>query len=197
MRIFVMAFLFLLAAVLPARAGEDTYDLDKPHTQILFSVDHMGFSHSNGKFLGYEGHFKLDYDHPEHASVEAVIRTGSVDMGDPAWDKAVKGIFKTDKFPDMTFKSTAVRLQSKKTADVTGNLTLLGVTRPVTLHVTFNKEGRNPFGKYICGFSASADIRRSDFGMKDYLPMVGDDVHIVIETEGVRHDKPGQEQYNQ
>ena len=197
MRILVMTFLLLLAAVLPARAGEDAYSLDKPHTQIMFSVDHMGFSHSNGKFLGYEGNFKLDYDHPEKASVEAVIHTDSIDMGDPAWDKAVKGIFKTDKFPNMTFKSTAVRLLSKKTADVIGDLTLLGVTKPVTLHVTFNKEGRNPFGKYICGFSAYADIRRSDFGMKDYLPVVGDDVHIVIETEGVRHDRPGQEQYNQ
>ena len=197
MRIVVMAFLFLLAAALPAWAGEDTYSLDKPHTQILFSVDHMGFSHSHGRFLGYDGQFKLDYDHPEKASVDAVIHTGSIDMGDPAWDKAVKGIFKTDKFPDMTFKSTAVNVLSKKTADVTGDFTLLGVTRPVTLHVTFNKEGRNPFGKYVCGFSAYADIKRSDFGMRDYLPVVGDDVHIVIETEGVRHDKPGQEQYNQ
>jgi polyisoprenoid-binding protein YceI len=197
MRLFAMTVLCLVAAALPARAGEDVYDIAKPHTQILFSVDHMGFSRSYGKFLGYDGHFKLDDDHPEKPSVEAVIHTDSIDMGDRAWDKAVKGIFKTDKFPDMIFKSTAVRRLSKKTADVIGNLTLLGVTRPVTLHVTFNKEGRNPFGKYICGFSAYADIKRSDFGMKDYLPVVGDDVHIIIETEGNRHDKPGQEQYNQ
>lgn len=194
--------LLLVITALPALAataysGADVYDLDRPHTQVLFSINHMGFSHSYGKFLGYEGHFLLDYNHPEQASVEAVIHTASVDMGDHFWSNKVRDIFKTDKFPDMIFKSTGVKRLSEYTGDVTGNLTLLGITKPVTLHVTFNKQGRSPFGKYVCGFSASADIKRSDFGMTDWLPVVGDDVHITIEVEGNRKDKPEQAQYNQ
>lgn len=200
-RIAVFACLVFLAAALPAfagaeYAGADEYDLDTPHTQIMFSIDHLGFSRSYGKFLKYEGRFLLDRRHPEKSSVEVAISTDSVDMGDKLWNEKVAALFKPEQFPQMTFKSTAVRQTSKRGADVTGDLTLLGVTKPVTLHVTFNKAARNPFGKYVCGFSATADIKRSAFGMRDYLPLVGDDVHIMIEVEGQRRDKPGEGQYN-
>src|SRR5579872_3469200 len=152
--------LFLIVGSSPASAGNlydrgiSEYKLNAPHTQILFAVDHLGFSHSYGKFLGYDGHLRLDYDHPEQASVEVVIHTTSVEMGDKAWNNKVKEIFKTDQYPDMTFKSTAVKRTGEKSADVTGDLTLLGVTKPVTLHVTMNKVGRDPFGNYVSGFSA-------------------------------------------
>jgi polyisoprenoid-binding protein YceI len=195
-----MAIAGLFALLLPGAAhaaGEDGYSLNKPHTQILFSVSHLGFTQSHGKFLDYTGTLKLDESHPENSVVDAVIHTASVDMGDDAWSKKVREIFKVDKYPDMIFKSTEVKRKSEKTADVTGNLTMLGVTKPVTLHVTFNKEGRDPFGKYVAGFSAEADIQRSAFGMNDYAPAVGDEVHIILEAEADRKDKPGQEQYNQ
>jgi len=71
------------------------------------------------------------------------------------------------------------------------------VTKPVTLHVTMNKVGRDPFGKYVSGFSAETEIHRSEFGMKDYLPMVGDTVHITIEAEADRKDRPDQVPFNQ
>lgn len=190
----------LLALLMPhvARAaGEDMYNLNKPHTQILFSVSHLGFTRSYGKFLDYSGTLKLDESHPEGSAVDVVVHTGSLDMGDGAWTKKVREIFKADKYPDMTFKSTGVKRTSDKTADVAGNLTILGVTKPVILRVTLNNEGRDPFGKYVAGFSAETNIKRSEFGMNDYAPAVGDEVHVIIEAEADRQDKPGQEQYNQ
>jgi len=201
MRVFLLPALFgILLAAAPVRAASytlDRYDLDTPHTQILFSIDHMGFSRSYGKFPGYAGFFMFDKNHPEKSSVNVTIHTGTVDMSDKVWNDHVRDFFHVEKFPDMTFKSTAVKILPGNTADVTGDLTLLGVTKPVILHVLFRKDGRNMFGKYVAGFSAEADIKRSDFGMKDYIPAVGDDVHIMIEAEGNREDKPGQEQYNQ
>ncbi len=198
MRVIAIAGLvFLLPFTAQAAGGEDVYSLNKPHTQIIFSIDHLGYTHSYGKFLDYSGALKLDESHPESSSVDADIKTASIDMGDEGWSKKVREIFKADKYPDMTFKSTAVKRLSDKSADVAGDLTMRGVTKPVTLRVTFNKEGRDPFGKYVAGFSAETDIKRSEFGMTDYAPAVGDDVHIVIEAECDRKDKPGQEQYNQ
>jgi polyisoprenoid-binding protein YceI len=197
MRVLAMAGLILLLPCAAHAAGEDVYSLNKPHTQIIFSVSHLGFTKSYGKFLDYSGTVKLDESHPESSVVDAVIKTASIDMGDEAWSKKVREIFKADKYPDMNFKSTGVKKLSDKTADVAGNLTMLGVTKPVTLHVTFNKEGRDPFGKYVAGFSAETDIKRSEFGMNDYAPAVGDKVHITIEAECDRKDQPGQEQYNQ
>lgn len=206
-RVGLIAFILTLFIVaVPVWAGAqaqsrdyaaDTYDLGRPHTQVMFSISHLGFSNSHGRFLDYEGHFILDDNRPEEASVEVVIHTGSVDMGDEEWNEAVRDMFKTEKYPEMTFKSTAVKPGPDDTAEVMGELTLLGVTKPVTLHVKFNKQGRDPFGKYILGFSATTDIERSDFGMTDYLPMVADDVHIMIEAEGIRRDKPEQRQYNE
>jgi polyisoprenoid-binding protein YceI len=188
----------LTFAAAPASAwSADQYTLDKPHTQIMFSVDHLGYSHSHGRFLGYEGHITFDHVHPENSSVEVIIHTSTVDMGDPVWNEATKKYFRVDQFPDMTFKSTGITVLPDKRADITGGLTLLGVTKLVTLHVVMNKEGRNFLGKYVAGFTSSTDIKRSDFGMKDGLPFVGDNVHIDIEVESDRLDQPGQTQYNQ
>lgn len=200
----IASILTLFIVAVPVWAGAqvrnyaaNTYDLGRPHTQIMFSVSHLGFSNSHGRFLDYEGQFILDDNRPEEAAVEVVIRTDSVDMGDNDWNEAVKDMFKTDQYPEMTFKSTAVKPGPENTAEVTGDLTLLGVTKPVVLHVKFNNRGRDPFGKYILGFSATADILRSEYGMTDYLPMVADEVHIMIEAEGIRRDKPEQRQYNE
>ena len=105
--------------------------------------------------------------------------------------------FNVEKFPEMTFKSTGVTVTGENTGDVTGDLTLLGVTKPVTLHVTFNKAGKHPMGdKYAAGFSATGTLRRSDFGMDYGLPMVSDEVELRIEVEGVRENREGQEPVN-
>lgn len=193
-------FLALLAAFVftfssSARAQIETYSFDKPHTQIMFFINHLGFSNSSGKFLDYDGFFVFDHGHPEQSKVEITIKTDSLDMGDEKWNDHMKSadFFNVVSFPDMTFKSTDIKVTGEKTADITGNLTILGVTKPVTLHVVQNNSGKYPFGeKYGAGFSATAKLKRSDFGMTYGLPMVGDDVDVRIEVEGIRNELEGE-----
>lgn len=190
----VYGFIALLLAATPAFAAPDKYSFDPAHTQILFSVSHLGFSHSHGRFNTFDGSFTFDEKNPEASSVDVTIDTGSVDMGSKEWDDAVKAdaLLNAKKFPKMMFKSTSVTKTDEKTGTVTGDLTLLGVTKPVTLSVTFNKSGNHPYTKnHLAGFSASATLKRSDFGMAKYIPDVGDEVSITIEVEGIRQDFEG------
>ncbi len=186
------AALFLIA---PAYANEDTaietYEFDRAHTQILFFVDHLGFSKSQGEFLDYDGSFTINRGNPAESGVNVAIKTASIDMDDEKWDEHLKGadFFNVEKFPTMTFKSTSIVTTGDNTADVIGDLTLLGVTKPVTLNMTHNKSDVHPFsGKFVAGFSGEAVIKRSDFNMNYGLPGVADDVHIRIEVEGLRQE---------
>lgn len=181
----------LLLAPAAARAEVEHYEFDKAHTQIIFSVSHLGFSHSHGRFLDFDGGFSFDREKPENSAVSVTIRTAGLEMNDKAWNDHLKNedFFNVEKHPEMTFKSTAIKVTGDKTADMTGDLTLLGVTKPVTLHVTHNKSDKFPFGdRYVSGFSAAGTLKRSDFGMTYGLPGVSDDVALIIEVEGIRKD---------
>ena len=170
-----------------AKAAEQTYVLDNPHTQIFFTVGHMGFSHSTGSFTGYNGSFTFDPANPTAGRAEVTIDTNSLNMGHDTWEEHVKGakMFNVEKFPTMTFKSTKVESTGDKTAKMTGDLTLLGVTKPVTLDVTMNKCEPHPFTKKdACGFDAVGSLKRSDFGMSEGIPMVSDEVSLRITVEG-------------
>jgi polyisoprenoid-binding protein YceI len=183
-----------------AHADADRYSFDKAHTQILFFVNHLGFSNSQGEFHDYDGEILFDMNNPADSSVEVVIKTNSIDMDDEKWDDHMKNedFFHVTEFPEMSFKSTNIELTGESTALITGDLTMLGVTKPVILDTTFNKAGRHPFNqKFVAGFSAKAVVKRSEWGMNYGLPMIGDDVQLVLEVEGIRQDKEGQEAVNQ
>lgn len=184
----VCAFMLFPGA---ASAQIEKYSFDKEHTQIFFSVNHLGFSNSTGSFQEFDGGFIFNRAEPQKSSVDVTVKTDSLEMNDVKWNEHLKGkdFFNTTEFPSMTFKSKAIELTGEKTANITGDLTILGVTKPVTLAAVFNKADKHPFGdKYIAGFSATASLKRSEFGMNYGLPMVGDDVQIRIEVEGVRED---------
>lgn len=171
----------------PSATGE--YGFDKAHTQILFFVSHLGFSMSQGEFLDYDGAIMFDDQHPEKSSVDVTIQTSSIDMDDEKWDEHMKSkdFFDVENFPTMTFKSTSVELSGDKVANIVGDLTILGVTKPVTLATTYNKSDIHPYsGKFVSGFSATTNVKRSDFGMTYGLPGVGDDIEIRIEVEAMR-----------
>ena len=190
----IFGFVALLLTATTAFAAPDKYSFDPAHTQILFSVSHLGFSHSHGRFNTFDGSFTFDAKNPAASTIDVTVDTGSVDMGSKEWDDAVKAdaLLNAKKFPKMTFKSTSVTKTDDKTGTVIGDLTLLGVTKPVTLNVTHNKSGNHPYTKnHLAGFSASATLKRSDFGMAKYIPDVGDEVSITIEVEGIRQDFEG------
>lgn len=183
-----------------ASAQIEKYYFDKEHTQIFFSVNHLGFSNSTGSFQEFDGSFVFNRGEPEKSSVNVVIKTDSIEMNDAKWNEHMKNkdFFNVTAFPSMTYKSTGIEMTGEKTANIVGDLTLLGVTKPVTLAAVFNKADKHPFSnKYVAGFSATARLKRSEFGMNYGLPMVGDDVSIRIEVEGIREDAAASGTVNQ
>lgn len=163
------------------------YLFDKVHTQIFFNVSHLGFSNSTGAFVDFDGGFRFDPENVEQSKVEVSINTASIDMNDKKWNDHMKAAkwFDVEQFPTMNFKSTQVIKTGDKTMDVVGDFTLKGVTRPVTLKVIFNKIGQQ-FGKDKIGFSASITIDRLAFGMDANAELIGTDISVRIEVEGVK-----------
>ncbi len=167
----------------PAGVEAGAYSVEPNHTRILFSVSHMGFSTWYGDFTGASGTLSLDPKAPEKSVMEIHVPVASVSTTNAKLDGELKGDQWLDagKFPEMVFKSEKVVRTGKDTADVEGQLTLHGVTRPLTLHAGFNGAGVNVMNKhYTVGFEAKGRIRRSDFGVKTYVPLIGDDVDLIL-----------------
>ena len=175
------------AALTPAHA--ETYVLESGHTRAEFRVSHLGFSEMPGMFSDIKGRLEFDPAKPEQGSIEATINANSVTMNHAVLDGKLKGkdFFNTAKYPTITFKSTDIDRDGSASGTIKGNLTMLGVTRPVTLDVTFSKKAWNKYaGAEAVGFTAFTKIHRSDFGMKYLLPDVGDDVTIRLDVEAVK-----------
>jgi polyisoprenoid-binding protein YceI len=159
------------------------YAVEPRHTRVLFSVLHFGFTHYYGDFTGASGTLDIDPKHVDAAQVNVSIPAASVSTTNAQLDGELKGgsWFDAAKYPNITFVSRRVTQTGPKTAQVEGDLTLHGVTRPVTLDVSFNAAGLNPLSRqYTIGFDAIGKLKRSDFGVRAWEPLVGDDVDIVI-----------------
>lgn len=181
-RLFAFAFLFSGVA-----HAADTYKFDPVHTQIVFYANHLGFSNSSGRFHVADGSFQFDEKDWSKAQVNATININSLDMGDATWKEHLLGerFLDAAKFPTMTFKSSKVESAGDHQLKVHGDLTLHGVTKPVTLDTRVNKVGQHPMlRRAAAGFTATTRIKRSDFGMTNMLPMIGDEIDIRIEVEG-------------
>jgi polyisoprenoid-binding protein YceI len=173
--------------LIPTDAQAQTYTLDPLHTSVIWNAGHFGFSAPHGIFSNIKGTLVIDEATTANSMVEATVPVTLVATGIEKFDDHLLGsdFFKADQFPTATFKSTSVEKTGDKTAKVTGDLTLLGVTKPVVLNVTFNKKGENPFSKKpTIGFMATGNLKRSDFGMTYAIPGVSDEVTLRIEAEG-------------
>lgn len=162
------------------------YEIDPSHTSVQFGISHLGFSQYQGRFNAAAGTLAFDAKAPEKSKLAVTIDIASIDTNSAKLEGELKGDqwFDAAQFPTATFTSTGIEKLSATTGKLTGDLTLHGVTRPVTLDVTFNGSGINPFANVAAlGFSARGSLKRSDFGIRQYLPMVGDDVSIAIESE--------------
>ena len=168
----------------PAAAAAGTYTLDKAHTSVTMKVSHLGLSYYTLRFNGVSGGYSYDPAHPETTRLEVDIDPSSIDTGDPAFSRQIaSSFFETAKYPALRFVSTAVRTGGEDHGTIVGALTFHGVTKPVTLDVIYNGAGKGERQETRMGFSANATIRRSDFGVTEALPFVGDDVSVSIETE--------------
>ena len=165
------------------RAGD--YKIDKSHAKILWSVSHFGFSTYTGEFTDFDARLTLDPARPERSRLTATIATPSVATHDDALDTHLRSadFFDVAAHPTSTFVSREVKQTGPRTALVTGDFTLRGVTRPLTLDVVFNAAGDNMAGIYTAGFSATGTIRRSEFGMTNGVPAVGDEIELRISGE--------------
>lgn len=170
-------------AAAPADVKSGSYKVEAGHTQVNFSVLHFGFSYYSGQFSNVSGSLKLDASHPEKSKLSVTIPVSSVATSSSVLTGELKNNewFDAAKYPDATFVSTEVSPVGAEDAVVSGNLTLHGITKPVVLHVHFVGAGVNPMDKaYTVGFQATGTIHRSDFGVKKYVPYVGDDVSLTI-----------------
>ena len=155
----------------------------------MFLVDHLGFAKMVGLFTDMAGTFSFDPANVSASKLVVSIKTASIQTQFTPRDNDLKGAdwFNVTEFPEMKFVGTSFAKRDDHTGTITGNLTLRGVTKPVSLDVTFNKAGIRPTDKAeAAGFSARGSLKRSDFGMKTFLPYIGDQVDLVIEAEATR-----------
>lgn len=173
------------AADLAKVEGGD-YVLDPRHARIVFSVNHMGFSTYYGLFPEVAGTMTLDPSAPSKSALAVTINVASVATMDDELDEKLRSdaFFDVAKFPTATFKSTAIEVTGKGSGKLTAALTLHGVTKPVTLDVTFNGAGTPPMTQdYVVGFDAAGSVKRSEFGITNFIPFVADEVQLLISCE--------------
>jgi polyisoprenoid-binding protein YceI len=184
---FCLPIAFVALASTPAFAT--TYTFDPNHTQVQFVWNHYGFSNLTAQFGKVEGTLDFDPNDPAKSTVGATVTMASVDTNSKKLDEKIVGsdYFDVAKFPTATFKSTRVEKGAMPDRlKVTGDLTIHGVTKPVTLDVSVVKVGEHAMRKApAAGFDATATIRRSDFGITTYLPMAADEVKLHIVAEAV------------
>ena len=167
----------------PASVPAGTYAVEPAHTQVLFSVSHFGFTNYYGNFSGASGTLKLNPKRVADMSVSISVPVSSVATTSTKLDEELRAADWLDAahYPAMVFRSTKVTQTGPDAADVQGTLTLHGVTKPLTLHATFNGSGVNMLDhKQTVGFSLSGSLRRSDFGVTKYVPLVSDEVTLII-----------------
>ncbi|MBM3618935.1 MAG: polyisoprenoid-binding protein [Alphaproteobacteria bacterium] len=189
------AILFpLIALPVSAFAKVEKYEFDPEHSSVLIKVNHLGYSNYYLKATEMLGDISFDKDKPENSSVSVTIQSASIDGNNAKLNTHLKGVdfFDTTNFPTITFASTGIKATGANTGQISGMLTIRGITQPAVLNATFNKEGENALTQdYRAGFSATTKIKRSDFGITYALPALGDEVELQIEVEAVRQEKRG------
>jgi polyisoprenoid-binding protein YceI len=173
----------------PARMPAGDYVLDKSHASLVARVSHMGFSRYTLRFTKLDAAFTYDPAAPDKTRITVSVDPTGLDTGSPGFSKALANgatWLNAGTFPKITFTSTGVTPGPEGAGQVTGDLTFLGITRPLILDVHWNGVGSGLFGGTRTGFSATAHLKRSDFGNRTDFPVVGDDVDFEIEVEFFR-----------
>ncbi|MEE2691634.1 MAG: YceI family protein [Pseudomonadota bacterium] len=168
-----------------SKAPSGTYVTDPKHRYITFTYLHQGYSHPFLRWRNWEGELTWNAEDPAASLISVIIDTESIDSGVDMFDGHLKseGFFNAEAYPEITFVSTKAERTSPRAGKVTGDLTIKGVTKPVTLDVVFNKADAAQDGGHKIGFSAKGTVMRSDYGLDKYVPMISDEVEVIIEAE--------------
>ena len=193
MRKLTLSFFVAMLTAFPLSVSADLsgvpsgeYALDNAHGYITFTYSHLGFSNPRVGFNSFDTVLNLDSGNPANSTVEVTIDAASIDSRVAEFNEHLNGadFFNTAEYPTITFKSTKVESTGPNTFDVTGDLTILGTTKPVTLVTTINKAAEHPLRNVpTVGVSASTRLLRSDWGLDAYVPAVSDEVELSIEVE--------------
>ncbi|WP_336793556.1 YceI family protein [Pantoea anthophila] len=177
----------LLLGSLNASAADYKIDKEGQHAFIQFRIQHLGYSWLYGTFKDFDGRFTFDEKNPAADKVEVTINTSSVDTNHAERDKHLRSadFLNSSKNPQATFKSTSVKKEGDE-LEITGDLTLNGVTKPVTLEAKKLGEGKDPWGGYRAGFEAAGEIALKDFNITKDLGPASQKVQLMISVEGVR-----------
>ena len=164
--------------------GQKKFNIDPHHATILLSWNHVGLSTTYAVIREFEGTLDLDPAKVEDAKLSVSMKLGSLDTMQEKRTEDLQGerFFNVAKFPTATFESTSVKRTGDTTAEVTGDFTLMGQTKPLTLKVTYNKAAKNE-EKLLVGFDAETVINRADYGVATLAPMVGPEVTVKVSTE--------------
>lgn len=179
------------AAASAAFAAPEKYVLDASHSQVVFSYNHLGFSTTFGMFSGFEGEIMFDQENPADSTVSVSMPVKSMFTG---WEQR-DGHFMSDDFFGakdgdlVSFTSTAIEVTGDNTAKITGDLSMNGITKPVVLDAKLNQTGNHPMAnKAWAGFDATTTLLRTDFGVGNFAPHVGDEVEVRISIEAMKAD---------
>ncbi|WP_045226262.1 YceI family protein [Methyloterricola oryzae] len=182
----VAGFAFLLLAA--GSAWGDTYTIDPNHTLPVFEVGHLGFSTQRGRFEQTAGTIHLDWE-KRTGSVTWTIQADSIDMGQAKWNEHLKSpdFFNVASFPTITYRAERLQFQGDTPVSAEGELTLLGVARPVKVSILRFTCGTHPINhKELCAADIEATLKRSEFGMSKYLPGVSDAVRVLVPVEAYK-----------
>jgi polyisoprenoid-binding protein YceI len=183
-----MGAAFGVAGLTGAALAADSYTLDPGHTIPRFEINHFGFSTHHGQFNKTAGRIVLDRA-AKTGSIEITVQTASIGTGDPKLEEHLRSpdFFHVEKFPTMVFKAESIRFNGDVPASADGELTLLGVTKPLTLTISRVVCAPHPFyKKEDCGAEVTGTLKRSDFGMTKYVPALGDEVTLHIQVESLK-----------
>lgn len=185
-----LAALVLGSALIGGQAMAADYAIDKQgqHAFVNFKISHLGYSWLYGTFKDFDGTFSFDAANPETSKVNVTLKTASVDTNHAERDKHIRSadFLNASKHATATFESTSVKSTGEGTADVTGNLTLNGVTKPVVIAAKFIGEGKDPWGGYRAGFEGTTTLTLKDFDISMDLGPASQTVELIISVEGIR-----------
>ena len=184
-RMFSLAL--LVAGIVAGSVQAADYQVDPVHTTLIYRIKHLQSSYSYGRFNKVGGTLAYNPTAPEKTAINMSVNSTDIDSGDPQRDGHLRSpdFFNVKQFPTISFKSTSVKKTGDDKLEVTGDLTLHGVTKSVTTTLTVVGTGKGMAGETRTGFEGTLEIKRSDFGMKGLLEAVGDDVRLIVSIEGL------------
>ncbi len=186
-RVLPLALCLTLAGIVLGQARADEYRVDPMHSSISFQIEHFGLTWIHGRFNEFSGNLNVDKADPSKSSFEMTIKTGSVDTNNAKRDGHLRSpdFFDTKQYPTITFKSSSVKPAAGGGYEVTGNMTMNGVSRPITFTLEGGKtlEGKGPAR---IGFHSNFTLKRSDFDMKKMVGPLGDQIKVSVGIEGIK-----------